>query len=308
MTEEFLAFSKLAGQRPLDPSSRVGLRRPEPGDQWCVCASRWLEAYRAGVAAPVVLGATHERALEVVPIDALTAHVATGSSSAILSDIKLGGQTPMLSEWPLALPSVDARGVIETDAVAPRAVGRQPLRALRAFHARPGRDPLHPRRAARPYGALEQHERSLEEWEAYGFGKRAIIEAGPIAGSASSSSRSSGRARGRVTTTWRSGTSSRPDRWRQGIATEAALATRDEAFERCGLAGADRPLPGRERRLGACARQGRLRAAAAVRARRRDHRRDPPPAAGHWRAAGRQRAGRCREGGHVTGAEYRETG
>jgi uncharacterized protein (DUF2237 family) len=41
-----------------------------------VCASRWLEAYEAGVVAPVVLGATHERALEVVPIEALTSEVA----------------------------------------------------------------------------------------------------------------------------------------------------------------------------------------------------------------------------------------
>jgi uncharacterized protein (DUF2237 family) len=45
----------------------------EPGDRWCVCAARWLEAHEAGVAPPVVLGATHVRALEVVPIQALTA-------------------------------------------------------------------------------------------------------------------------------------------------------------------------------------------------------------------------------------------
>ena len=76
MTAEFLEFSKLAGQRPLYAAPRVGLRRPQPGDRWCVCAARWLEAYRAGVAAPVILGATHERALEVVPIEALMAHVA----------------------------------------------------------------------------------------------------------------------------------------------------------------------------------------------------------------------------------------
>jgi uncharacterized protein (DUF2237 family) len=41
-----------------------------------VCAARWLEAHAAGVAAPVILGATHERALEVVPIDALISHAA----------------------------------------------------------------------------------------------------------------------------------------------------------------------------------------------------------------------------------------
>jgi uncharacterized protein (DUF2237 family) len=54
----------------------VGLLGPEPGDRWCVCASRWLEAFDAGVVAPVVLGSTHERALEIVPIEKLTQHVA----------------------------------------------------------------------------------------------------------------------------------------------------------------------------------------------------------------------------------------
>nr|WP_254592498.1 DUF2237 family protein [Candidatus Frankia nodulisporulans] len=48
-----------------------GLR---PGDRWCVVAVRWLQAYHAGVAAPVVLASTHERALEVIPLDALRAH------------------------------------------------------------------------------------------------------------------------------------------------------------------------------------------------------------------------------------------
>jgi uncharacterized protein (DUF2237 family) len=79
MTKEFLEFSKLAGNDLSTPRPEWDFAGLQPGDRWCVCASRWLEAYRAGVAAPVVLGATHERALEVVPIDALTAHVATSS-------------------------------------------------------------------------------------------------------------------------------------------------------------------------------------------------------------------------------------
>ena len=45
-----------------------------PGDRWCVVAARWLQAYQAGVAAPVVLASTHERALEVVPLEALREH------------------------------------------------------------------------------------------------------------------------------------------------------------------------------------------------------------------------------------------
>ena len=47
-----------------------------PGDRWCVVASRWLEAQQAGAAAPVFLAATHERALEVVPLQLLEAYAA----------------------------------------------------------------------------------------------------------------------------------------------------------------------------------------------------------------------------------------
>jgi uncharacterized protein (DUF2237 family) len=48
-----------------------GLR---PGDRWCVTAANWLRAYDDGVAAYVVLASTHERALDIVPLDALEAH------------------------------------------------------------------------------------------------------------------------------------------------------------------------------------------------------------------------------------------
>jgi uncharacterized protein len=76
MTAEFLAFSKRAGNDLSTPRPEWGFAGLQPGDRWCVCAARWLEAYEAGVVAPVVLGATHERALEVVPIEALTQAVA----------------------------------------------------------------------------------------------------------------------------------------------------------------------------------------------------------------------------------------
>jgi uncharacterized protein (DUF2237 family) len=72
MTEEFLAFSKLAGNDLSTPRPEWGFPGLEPGDRWCVCASRWLEAERAGCAPPVVLAATHASALDVVPIEALT--------------------------------------------------------------------------------------------------------------------------------------------------------------------------------------------------------------------------------------------
>jgi uncharacterized protein (DUF2237 family) len=76
MTEEFLSFSVRAGNDLSTPRPEWGFPGLRPGDRWCVCAARWLEAFEAGVAAPVVLGATHERALEVVPIEALTAQTA----------------------------------------------------------------------------------------------------------------------------------------------------------------------------------------------------------------------------------------
>jgi uncharacterized protein (DUF2237 family) len=76
MTEEFLTFSRLAGNDLSTPVPEWGFPGLQPGDRWCVCAARWLEAHHAGHAPPVVLGATHARALEVVPIEALTARVA----------------------------------------------------------------------------------------------------------------------------------------------------------------------------------------------------------------------------------------
>jgi uncharacterized protein (DUF2237 family) len=74
MTAEFLAFSARTGNDLSTPRPDWGFPGLTAGDRWCVCASRWLEAYDAGCAPRVVLAATHARALEVVPIDALIAH------------------------------------------------------------------------------------------------------------------------------------------------------------------------------------------------------------------------------------------
>lgn len=74
LTEEFLEFSRLAGNDLSTPHPEWGFPGLSPGDRWCVCAERWLEAHRAGCAPPVVLGATHARALEVIPIETLTEH------------------------------------------------------------------------------------------------------------------------------------------------------------------------------------------------------------------------------------------
>ena len=67
----FLETSKALGQRPLHPMPQYGFPGLKPGDRWCVCAARWLDAQRAGAACPVVLEATHEATLQIVPFDLL---------------------------------------------------------------------------------------------------------------------------------------------------------------------------------------------------------------------------------------------
>ena len=74
VTREFLEFSKAAGNDLSTPRPEWGFEGLSPGDSWCVCAARWLEAALAGAAAPVRLSATHERALEVVPLQMLRTH------------------------------------------------------------------------------------------------------------------------------------------------------------------------------------------------------------------------------------------
>ncbi len=71
MTEEFLAFSLARGNDLVTPRPEMRFRGLKPGDRWCVCALRWLEALEAGVAPPVILEATHEQALELVPLEEL---------------------------------------------------------------------------------------------------------------------------------------------------------------------------------------------------------------------------------------------
>jgi len=71
VTAEFLAFSKGRSNDLSTPRLELGFAGLKPGDRWCLCASRWLEAYEAGAAPHVHLAATHERALDIVPRDAL---------------------------------------------------------------------------------------------------------------------------------------------------------------------------------------------------------------------------------------------
>ena len=71
MTADFLAFTKSAGNDLSTPVPQYDFPGLKPGDRWCLCAGRWLEACRAGRAPKVVLEATNEAALEVVPLDLL---------------------------------------------------------------------------------------------------------------------------------------------------------------------------------------------------------------------------------------------
>jgi len=70
-TAEFLEFSRRVGNDLSTPRPEYGFAGLKPGDQWCLCASRWVEAYRAGVAPRVVLEATHAKTLEFVELETL---------------------------------------------------------------------------------------------------------------------------------------------------------------------------------------------------------------------------------------------
>ena len=71
MTADFLAFSKSVGNDLSTPMPQYGFNGLKPGDQWCLCAARFLQAYQAGKAPRVSLQSTHRRALEIVPMEAL---------------------------------------------------------------------------------------------------------------------------------------------------------------------------------------------------------------------------------------------
>lgn len=71
LTEEFLEFSKAAGNDLSTPKPEFGFEGLKPGQQWCLCAGRWLEARRANKAPPVALESTHEEALAIIPLELL---------------------------------------------------------------------------------------------------------------------------------------------------------------------------------------------------------------------------------------------
>jgi uncharacterized protein len=71
VTADFLAHQKRVGNDLSTPRPEYNFAGLQPGDRWCVVASRWMQAYLDGAAAPVVLAATHQRAVDVVPLEAL---------------------------------------------------------------------------------------------------------------------------------------------------------------------------------------------------------------------------------------------
>lgn len=76
MTAEFLAYSKYLGNDLSTPRPEYGFAGLRPGDQWCLCAGRFLQAHEEGVAPKIRLDATHLRSLDVVPLTILQAYAA----------------------------------------------------------------------------------------------------------------------------------------------------------------------------------------------------------------------------------------
>ena len=74
VTAAFLQFSRENGNDLSTPHPQWRFAGLKPGDRWCLCVQRWLEALRAGVAPPVVLDSTHAAALQYVSLDVLLQH------------------------------------------------------------------------------------------------------------------------------------------------------------------------------------------------------------------------------------------
>ena len=76
MTDEFLAYSQMAGNDLSTPRPEFDFSGLKSGDRWCLCAARWEQARQAGAAPKVVLAATNKAALAILNLDDLKAHAA----------------------------------------------------------------------------------------------------------------------------------------------------------------------------------------------------------------------------------------
>ncbi|MET1253745.1 DUF2237 family protein [Aliikangiella maris] len=71
-TQAFLEYSRFRGNDLSTPVLEYGFPGLKPGDKWCLCAARWLEAYNAGMAPRVFLQSTHKKALQIIPLKLLS--------------------------------------------------------------------------------------------------------------------------------------------------------------------------------------------------------------------------------------------
>jgi uncharacterized protein (DUF2237 family) len=78
VTEAFLSYSRAQGNDLSTPAPEYRFPGLRPGDCWCVCARRWLEAYDDGMAPPVKLEASEQSTLEVIPLEVLQQHAHQG--------------------------------------------------------------------------------------------------------------------------------------------------------------------------------------------------------------------------------------
>jgi uncharacterized protein (DUF2237 family) len=76
LSEAFLSYSAAQGNDLSTPAPAYGFPGLKPGDHWCVCAPRWLEAYQDGMAPPVRLAATEQGTLELIPLELLQQNAA----------------------------------------------------------------------------------------------------------------------------------------------------------------------------------------------------------------------------------------
>lgn len=72
VTQKFLEYSRFRGNDLSTPVADYGFPGLKPGDQWCLCAARWLEAQQADMAPKVYLQRTHKKSLEIIPLSLLS--------------------------------------------------------------------------------------------------------------------------------------------------------------------------------------------------------------------------------------------
>ena len=80
ITQEFLDFSRSLGNDLITPRPEYLFPGLKPGDFWCLCALRWLEAHKGGLAPKIKLEATNEKTLRIIPLELLISYAIRGKS------------------------------------------------------------------------------------------------------------------------------------------------------------------------------------------------------------------------------------